>query len=100
MATCSLDGCSRRRFERDGIVHGYCGRTHAKEAVAKGTLSALKPPHGTCHVSELNYCCPVRVVNVNNVVPIYIYTMFSHLYQNTSGQHVQTIPINTCGTCM
>lgn len=50
MATCSLDGCHRRCFERAGIVHDYCGRTHAKEAVDRGMLHDLAPPHGNCHV--------------------------------------------------
>eukprot|EP00960_Hanusia_phi_P009331 270302-Hanusia_phi.AAC.2 len=39
---CSLPGCSAPRYVdgRTGQVHDFCGRTHAKQAAARGLLSA------------------------------------------------------------
>lgn len=46
MATCGLHGCGRPCFQRAGVVHDFCGRSHAKAALGE----RLAPPHGICHV--------------------------------------------------
>lgn len=35
---CGIPKCGRTCYVRDGIVHGYCGKTHAAEAVKTGLL--------------------------------------------------------------
>lgn len=49
--SCEIPECKRPRFEKNGIVHNFCGRTHAKEALSRGLIKKLLPPHGRCHVS-------------------------------------------------
>jgi len=41
---CALPGCSAPRYvdHRTGQVHDFCGRTHAKQAAARGLLSATE----------------------------------------------------------
>lgn len=53
-ACCGIPECSRPCFERNGVVHNFCGRSHAREAVDRGMLESLKPPHGVCHVSHIH----------------------------------------------
>ena len=56
-ALCALPSCNRPRH-RDpgtGIVHDFCGRTHAQE-YARRNGQTLAPPHGSCHVCKLPGC--------------------------------------------
>jgi hypothetical protein len=56
-ALCALPSCNRTRH-RDastGIVHDFCGRTHAEE-YARRNGQTLQPPHGICHVCKLPGC--------------------------------------------
>jgi len=57
MKVCRLPGCSRPSFVDPAtkIPHDFCGRTHAKEALAVEGLE-LPPPHGLCHACRLPGC--------------------------------------------
>ncbi|CAN0503618.1 unnamed protein product, partial [Scytosiphon promiscuus] len=33
---CGIPECTRPCNKSDGVVHAYCGRTHAKEAASRG----------------------------------------------------------------
>jgi hypothetical protein len=50
---CRKPGCGKRVFVEpvSGIMHDYCGRTHAVEH-----LGAVDPPHGMCHTCKLPGC--------------------------------------------
>jgi hypothetical protein len=54
--TCGLPGCGNPCYVAQGIVHGYCGRSHAAEALSCGLLASLQEPHGKCHVCKLHGC--------------------------------------------
>ena len=51
---CSLQGCRKRKWTepRTGIVHDYCGRTHAEIALR----GKVPPPHGSCHTCNYTGC--------------------------------------------
>lgn len=42
--------CTRPCYEGGGVVHDFCGRPHAAEAVSRGMRPRLRRPHGKCHV--------------------------------------------------
>jgi len=50
--TCELPGCQRPRWESNGTVHEYCGRSHALQA----TRGQVNAPHGNCHQCKLDGC--------------------------------------------
>ena len=50
--TCELPGCQRPRWESNGTVHDYCGRSHALQA----TRGHVNAPHGNCHQCKLDGC--------------------------------------------
>ncbi|CAE8641545.1 unnamed protein product [Polarella glacialis] len=53
MATmCVLQGCTRPAWIGAGVVHKYCGRTHAAQDLGWH----LKEPHGYCHRCNLEGC--------------------------------------------
>ncbi|CAM9345382.1 unnamed protein product [Ectocarpus sp. 12 AP-2014] len=54
--SCDIPECKRPRHRRAGIVHNFCGRTHAMEAVSRGRAAKLDRPHGRCHVCQLRDC--------------------------------------------
>jgi hypothetical protein len=51
---CAKPSCSNNAFvePRTGIVHDYCGRTHAEEMLGGN----LQKPHGDCHRCNLSGC--------------------------------------------
>lgn len=55
VSKCPSPGCSRPRYSSGGILHSYCGRTHALAAIP-----ALQKPHGSCNVCELKGCTKQR----------------------------------------
>ncbi|CAM9699673.1 unnamed protein product [Scytosiphon promiscuus] len=56
MMACAIPECHRPRHERSGIVHDFCSRTHAQEALNRGMIQQLRPPHGVCHRCQLHGC--------------------------------------------
>lgn len=54
-AICATRGCNLAAYvePRTKIVHKYCGRTHALEALGRNSVSA---PHGICHRCNLSGC--------------------------------------------
>jgi len=57
LRVCELHGCHRPAFvdPTTRIQHDYCGRTHAREAMAHSGQD-LQPPHGVCHTCKLPGC--------------------------------------------
>eukprot|EP01094_Clydonella_sp_ATCC50884_P021154 TRINITY_DN4583_c0_g1_i1.p1 TRINITY_DN4583_c0_g1~~TRINITY_DN4583_c0_g1_i1.p1 ORF type:complete len:479 (-),score=112.80 TRINITY_DN4583_c0_g1_i1:118-1554(-) len=53
---CTLPGCSRPCYVADRVVHDFCGRTHAKQALRQGVIPKLDPPHGSCQQCALQGC--------------------------------------------
>lgn len=52
-ASWGIPECTRPCYESGGVVHDFCGRTHAAEAVSRKMLDSLRRPHGDCHVRKL-----------------------------------------------
>ena len=58
---CDLEGCERPVWVGAGIVHKYCGRSHARDALEREGKE-LQAPHGCCHACRLPRCSnPVAV---------------------------------------
>jgi len=49
---CALPHCNKPCWTNAGVVHDYCGRTHALE----GRNGAVQKPHGKCHICKYRGC--------------------------------------------
>ncbi|KAG5189803.1 hypothetical protein JKP88DRAFT_286547 [Tribonema minus] len=58
----------------------FCGRTHAAEAVERGIIPALAPPHGHCHECKLPGCS-ATVFFESDTGRVYDYCCRAHAYQ-------------------
>ncbi|CAM9848754.1 unnamed protein product [Pylaiella littoralis] len=76
-ATCGIPECTRPCHESDGVVHDFCGRTHAAEAVSRGMRARLRRPHGHCHVCKLDGCS----------LPVFFDSAKNHVYDFCSKRH-------------
>eukprot|EP00611_Tribonema_gayanum_P021386 TRINITY_DN409_c1_g1_i2.p1 TRINITY_DN409_c1_g1~~TRINITY_DN409_c1_g1_i2.p1 ORF type:complete len:439 (-),score=135.60 TRINITY_DN409_c1_g1_i2:1682-2998(-) len=78
--TCALPGCYKPCWESGGIVHDFCGRTHAAEAVERGIIPSLAPPHGHCHERKLPGCRET-VFFEHDTGRVHDYCCRTHAYQ-------------------
>ncbi|CAM9472315.1 unnamed protein product [Ectocarpus sp. 13 AM-2016] len=53
---CGIPECTRPCHDGGTVVHDFCGRTHAEEAVSRGIRPSLRRPHGSCHECKLDGC--------------------------------------------
>jgi hypothetical protein len=63
-AICAKRGCTLAAYvePRTKIVHKYCGRTHALEALGQNSVPA---PHGMCHRCNLSGCTKTVAFDTN-----------------------------------